>query len=190
MWDIRRCKLKDVFLLQDLSVQTYYDTYKGSITKEDMTKHLADAFGTRKLVEELKNPNSVFYFAYWDRELVGYIKLNFEEAQTDLKDRNSLEIERFYVIKKFQRRKIGSKLMEKALEVAKEEDKDYIWLDVWEKNHKAQRFYRYAGFHIFGKHPFQMGSKTETALLMRRDLMEKTDTHEDKVYGPYNGYGI
>lgn len=190
MWNVRRCKLRDIFLLQDLSVQTYYDTFKGSTTREEMHKYLDENFGTRKLMDELRDSNSFFYFAYWDKELVGYMKLNLAPSQTDIKDEDSLEIERFYVVKRFQRKKIGSKLMEMAIEVAKELNKNYLWLGVWEENHKAQRFYRYAGFKFFGKNPFKMGDRTQTNLLMRKDLMVKWDEDPGTVYGPTNSYGV
>jgi ribosomal protein S18 acetylase RimI-like enzyme len=177
-------------VLQELSVQTYYDTFKKTSDRKDMQQYLDTAFPTRKLMDELKNPNCLFYLAYWDSELVGYMKLNLEEAQTDVKDPDALEIERFYVLKWFQRNKIGSRMMEKALEVAKEYKKSYLWLGVWEHNHKAQRFYQHAGFRVIGQHPFQMGSKMETDLLMRKDLMEQAAKPPAGGLGPGNSYGL
>lgn len=191
MWDIRRCKGKDVFLLQEMSVQTYYETFGGSSTIEDMQQYLDGAYNTRKLMDELKNPNTLFFFALWDGELAGYMKLNLPQAQSDINDPESMEIERFYIAKRFQRKKLGSKLMGKAMEVAREQNKTYLWLGVWENNYRAQRFYRKMGFQIFGKHPFQMGSKTETDLLMRKDLTAGTGESPDFHYGSNgNGYGL
>lgn len=190
MWNIKECRPKDVFLLQEIAVHTYYDTFKRTSTREDMQRYLDQAFHSRKLMDELKNPLIRYYFAYWDQELVGYMKLNLGEAQTDLQDPDSLEIERFYVSKLFQRKRIGSRLMEKAISVAEELEKSFVWLGVWEMNHKAQKFYRQFGFEVFGKHDFLMGTRKETDLLMRNDLLEKSKNGRDTQTNPTNSYGF
>lgn len=190
MWNIRECKPKDVFLLQEIAVHTYYDTFKKTSNKEDIQRYLDHSFHTRKLMDELKNPLIHYFFAYWDQELVGYMKLNLGEAQSDLQDPESLEIERFYVSKLFQRKRIGSQLMEKAISVAKELEKNYVWLGVWEMNHKAQKFYRHFGFEVFGKHDFLVGSTKETDLLMRKDLIATTKDERSLDGNPSNSYGF
>jgi ribosomal protein S18 acetylase RimI-like enzyme len=39
--------------------------------------------------------------------------------------------------------------MNRCIEIAKEKDRAYIWLGVWEKNDKAIRFYERFGFKRF-----------------------------------------
>jgi len=41
-----------------------------------------------------------------------YLKLNFGESQTELKDNNALEIERIYVSKEFHGKSVGQLLYE------------------------------------------------------------------------------
>ena len=76
----------------------------------------------------------------------GYIKLNEYKAQTDIYDPRSLEIERIYVTKEFQGKGLGSALMNKAIDIAVTRKKSYVWLGVWERNHKAILFYKKKGF--------------------------------------------
>jgi ribosomal protein S18 acetylase RimI-like enzyme len=98
------------------------------------------------------------------------LKINRGEAQTEKKEDNSLEIERIYVLEKFQGRRVGQMLFQKAVEIAKLNQKDYIWLGVWEKNEKAIQFYLKNGFEVFDKHIFKLGVDLQTDLLMRLKL--------------------
>ena len=107
--------------------QTFFETFSQTNTEENMQKYLEESFSSNKLLEELDNPNSQFYFAKYNDEIVGYLKLNFGHSQTELNDNEALEIERIYVLKDFQGKKIGQKLYEKAVEVAKQ-NKSEIYL--------------------------------------------------------------
>jgi ribosomal protein S18 acetylase RimI-like enzyme len=114
--------------------------------------------------------HSNFYFLYADGELSGYIKLNEHKAQTDIYDPQSLEIERIYVQQESQGIGLGSALLRKAINIAETREKSYIWLGVWERNHKAIQFYKKNGFYEIGKHSFFMGEEEQTDYIMRKDL--------------------
>ena len=111
-----------------------------------MKKYLEEALSLQQLTKELNNPGSAFYFATKEGKVIGYLKINSGEAQTELKDSNALEIERIYVLKKFQKQYIGQLLYDIALRIAKDANYSYVWLGVWEKNEKAIAFYKKNGF--------------------------------------------
>jgi ribosomal protein S18 acetylase RimI-like enzyme len=136
-----------------------------------MKAYLEQAFSTEKLRGELSNSNSVFYFLYTDNKLSGYLKLNEYQAQTDIHDPQSLEIERIYVAKEWQGIGLGTILLNKAIEVANYRDKSYIWLGAWEENPKAILFYRKNGFYVTGRHSFFMGRDEQRDFIMRKDLL-------------------
>ncbi|MEZ4822031.1 MAG: hypothetical protein R2942_06240 [Ignavibacteria bacterium] len=46
----------------------------------------------------------------------------------------------------------------------------YIWLGVWENNHRALSFYKKHGFVEFDKHVFRYGNDDQTDLLMKFEL--------------------
>ena len=58
-------------------------------------------------------------------------------------------------------------MFEKSLEIAKEKSMNFIWLGVWEENHRAIKFYEKNGFKVFGKHKFVLGKDVQTDLLMK-----------------------
>ncbi|MBE7081622.1 MAG: GNAT family N-acetyltransferase [Clostridiales bacterium] len=167
---IETCTIKDITLLQELSINTYVQTFEKFNSKSIMNAYLNDAFNLEKLEKELLNSNSAFYFLYKDERLVGYLKVNDFPSQTDINDESSLEIERFYILSDFQGQGLGKFLMKKAIDIANEKNKKYVWLGVWEHNEKAKRFYKKEGFYKIGEHSFFMGDDEQTDYLMRKDL--------------------
>ncbi|MEM9361749.1 MAG: GNAT family N-acetyltransferase [Bacteroidota bacterium] len=167
---LKKVNLKDLAELREIAMLTFEETFAPDNTTEDMVKYLQDGFSTEKLKAELMDSNAQFYFASHHEKAIGYLKINTGESQTEIKDKNALEIERIYVLKEFQGKKIGQLLYDKAMEIAKAKKVEYIWLGVWEKNPRAIRFYEKNGFAEFGQHLFQLGSDLQTDLMMKLNL--------------------
>lgn len=106
-----------------------------------MNKYLDEVFSSANLSIELNDKKAEFYFAKLDDKVIGYLKLNFGESQTEIRDDNGLEIERIYVLKEFHGKNVGQLLYNKAIQIAREKNKDYVWLGVWEENPRAINFY-------------------------------------------------
>ena len=166
----RKINIDDLEELRNLSIQTFKETFEEVNTEEDMQKYLLENLSIEKLKSELENPNSEFYFAENNDEILGYLKLNFKDAQTEKLEENHFEIERIYVLKAFLGQKIGQILFDKAIEIGREKNLEYVWLGVWEENHRAIRFYGKNGFEIFGKHDFVLGEDIQTDLLMKMKI--------------------
>ncbi|WP_296618743.1 GNAT family N-acetyltransferase [Marivirga sp.] len=167
---IKKVSLKDIADLQKISRKTFFETYAVGNTEEDMLRYLNQEFTSEKLIAELNDPNSEFYFAILEGEIIGYLKVNFGQSQTDIKDDKSLEIQRIYVLKEFQGKKIGESLYQKAIEIANQKKLDYLWLGVWEENPNAIQFYEKIGFKAFDKHTFKLGEDIQTDIMMKQDL--------------------
>ena len=167
---IRKINIDDLEALRNLSIQTFKETFEEVNTEEDMQKYLDENLSIEKLKSELENPNSEFYFAENNDEILGYLKLNFKDAQTEKVEEYYFEIERIYVLKAFLGQKIGQILFDKAIEIGREKNLEYVWLGVWEENHRAIRFYGKNGFEIFGKHDFVLGEDVQTDLLMKMKI--------------------
>ena len=163
---IIKLNIIDLENLQKISITTFKETFEEVNTEEDMQKYLNENLNEEKLKSELENQNSEFYFAENNGEILGYLKLNFKDAQTEKVEENHFEIERIYVLKAFLGQKIGQILFDKAIEIGREKNLEYVWLGVWEENHRAIKFYEKNGFKIFGKHDFVLGEDLQTDLLM------------------------
>lgn len=167
LFTIENVNENEVEQLQSISRQTFSETFSGSNSKENMDKYLNENLSIQKLSEELNNESSHFFFIKDGERNIGYLKLNMGPSQTELKDERALEIERIYVIQEYQGKKVGQQLYEKAIQVAKEKKAQYVWLGVWEENHKAIQFYNKNGFEVFDKHVFVLGDEKQTDLMMR-----------------------
>jgi ribosomal protein S18 acetylase RimI-like enzyme len=167
---IREVTIDDIIELQKISRQTFSETFAASNTEANMTKFLETGYSMEKLETELKDPGSAFYFAVDNDHVIGYLKLNFGESQTELKDDHTVEIERIYVLKDYHGKHIGQLLYEKAIQVARQKNAEYIWLGVWEENPRAISFYRKNGFVEFDKHIFKLGDEEQTDIMMKLKL--------------------
>ena len=166
---IRRITISEVEALQKIGRKTFRETFEEVNSEEDMLKYEAESLSIEKLTQELENPDSEFYFAVKEGEILGYLKLNFDDAQTE-KVEEGYEIERIYVLKAFHGMKVGQILFEKALQIGQEKEMSSVWLGVWEENHRALRFYEKNGFEVFGKHDFVLGEDVQTDLMMKLAL--------------------
>ena len=167
---IQLAGIDEAGLLQNISVQTFTETFAAVNTAENMLAYIRDYLNIDRLRSELSNPDSAFYFAMQNDSIIGYLKLNFSGAQTELKDQQAVEIERIYVLQSFLGKGIGNLLLEYALKVAKQSNATYIWLGVWEENKRAIAFYKKNRFVAFDKHIFMLGNDAQTDIMMKREI--------------------
>lgn len=159
--------IEDLPQLQTIGRQTFSETFSAGNTEENLNKYLEEGFSVEKLSSELADQNTRFFFVKEDGQIIGYLKLNFGQSQTELKDDSALEIERIYVLQEFHGKKVGQILYDKVIEIAKESKLSYVWLGVWEENKRAISFYKKNGFVEFDKHIFKLGSDEQTDIMMK-----------------------
>jgi diamine N-acetyltransferase len=169
--NIKKCTLEDSCKLQEISYETFNETFKDQNSPENMIAYLEQAFNLKQLEKELSTISSQFFFVYIDDEVAGYLKVNTNDAQSEKMGDESLEIERIYIRSKFQKHGLGKYLINKAIEIAVHENKREIWLGVWEKNEHAIAFYKNMGFVQTGGHSFYMGDEEQTDFIMTKTLI-------------------
>lgn len=168
---LHRCTANDLPTLTKISRETFVTAFEKDNNPDDFAVYVAQAFSSKTLKEQLEDPDTLFYFVYDEHDvLVGYVKINQNEAQTELKEPTSVELERIYVLQQYQGKNIGSELLRKVIELAQTWKKRALWLGVWEHNPRAIRFYQRHGFVKFGEHPYFIGNDEQTDWLMRLQL--------------------
>jgi ribosomal protein S18 acetylase RimI-like enzyme len=170
MVTLRKVELDEAGLLLDFSKKTFYDFFAHLNEPANIEAYALVAFTPQKMQEELSNPNSEFYFAMLNGQVAGYLKLNFADAQTEFRDEKALEVERIYVSGEHHGKHIGRQFLNFAVDTAINRQLDYVWLGVWDHNHKAIGFYLHHGFEVFSSHEFLLGNDRQIDLLMRRML--------------------
>jgi diamine N-acetyltransferase len=169
--NIKKCTREDLRKLQEISYETFNETFKHQNSPENMNAYLEKAFNLKQLEEELSNIYSQFFFVYFNNEVAGYLKVNTNDAQSEEMGEESLEIERIYIKNEFQKNGFGKYLLNKAMEIAVERNKKKIWLGVWEKNENAIAFYKNMGFVQIGAHSFYMGDEEQMDFIMTKTLL-------------------
>ncbi|MFP7485103.1 GNAT family N-acetyltransferase [Priestia filamentosa] len=168
--NIKKCTFEDLRKLQEISYETFNETFKHQNSPENMEAYLEKAFNLEQVERELSNTSSHFFFVYVDNEIAGYLKVNTDEAQSEEMGDESLEIERIYIKNNFQKQGLGKYLFNKAIDMAIEHNKKKIWLGVWEKNENAFIFYKKMGFVQTGAHSFYMGDEEQVDFIMVKTL--------------------
>jgi ribosomal protein S18 acetylase RimI-like enzyme len=165
--NIRPATINDLSTLQSISRITFAETFAHLNSEANMRKYMEKDLSTKKLGNELMNSNSSFYLAVENGETIGYLKLNECEAGSDMNDTQSIEIERIYLLKSFHGQGFGKEMLDFAFSIARDRQKEVVWLGVWEKNHRAIAFYRKHGFAPHGTHIFRLGDEDQQDILMR-----------------------
>ena len=162
--EIRRINVDDVAALSALAKKTFYDTFTGTCTEEDMQGFLQKYYNENVLAKELENDLNFVFFIAVDNAVVGY--LHFKEAYDsfeEVKKYKALELKRLYILKTHHGKGIAQILMDYYLNFAVENNFELVWLGVWEHNIRAQKFYEKYGFVNAGfTHDFPIGNTPQT----------------------------
>lgn len=165
---IRRANPSDAGLLTELGARTFEETFAADNNEEDMAAYLAASFNVAQQMAELNDSASTFFIAEVEGHAAGYAKLQAGEPAPEVEGAKAVELVRLYVSREWLGRGVGEALMRACVEEARRAGHETIWLGVWERNGRAQAFYRKWNFRAIGEHVFQLGSEAQTDILMER----------------------
>jgi hypothetical protein len=169
---IRPVDIKDLETLVRLSQKTFYDAFASQNKQEDIEQYIRENLSAKQLEEELIDNQNNFFFILLDDVPVGYMKLRSGFSDDQPKGLHAVELQRLYVVNEYQNLKLGYTLIQYAINFARNEGYEAIWLGVWEKNSKAIRFYQREGFTQYATHSFLLGNDLQIDWLMKLDLRQ------------------
>ena len=149
---IRRARPEDAEPLTDLAYRTFWDAFAHhpKNAPDDLSFYMRQAFSIDQITAELADSKNIFQIAEIDGELAGYSKLILDNIEPGVTAERPVELSRLYSHQKYLGKGVGQTLMNACFERAKRDDRDVMWLGVWEFNPRAQRFYEKNGFRIVG----------------------------------------
>jgi len=153
----------DLELLVDLGRSTFFETFEGTCTDQDMQLFLDTSYHPKKVASELAGEHSTFLIIEDSEGPAGYSRLLGESAQR-------VELVRFYMDKRAIGTGAAHKLMQHSLDLASERGYSEICLGVWEKNFRAQRFYEKWGFAKTCEKVFMVGADPQVDWQYERRL--------------------
>ena len=172
---IRRDVADDEKLIAELSAITFFDTFKGTCTDDDMQGFIKDYFSIEQVEKELQDNDDFYFIAFINGNPAGYIRMKEEVSDVEIINKHrGIELKRIYVLKEYHSKKIGAALMNFALDFATEKNYELIWLGVWEHNERARAFYNKFGFEDSGvMHPFPIGNTPQTDVWLYRFIEQR-----------------
>ena len=167
---VRPADASDAEILLALGARTFAETFAADNTAEDMDAYLSSAFSTARTAAELADKESTFFIAEVEGEAAGYAKLRSGAPPECVTGENPVELARLYVGEEWLGRGVGQALMQRCVDEARRAGARTMWLGVWERNWRAQAFYRKWGFRAVGEQVFLLGSDAQLDWLMERAL--------------------
>ena len=168
---VRRATIDDAGLLADLGARTFYDTFAADNTPEDMAAYLSASFSPSLQAKEIADPDTVLLVAEIDGIAAGYAKLQLTAPPPCVTGHNPVELSRLYVSSALIGSGVGAAIMEACMSEANRAGSETMWLGVWEKNERAQAFYKRWGFQVVGEHVFLLGSDAQRDLIMQKGIL-------------------
>ena len=159
---IQKLEAKDAGLLSEVALKAYSDHYL-ELWYDNGQWYKERSFSVERLADELADSNAVFYLAYYNDRPVGFLKLNINAPLPGAEDKNALELERIYLNKEAAGKGIGTELVELTFRIARENNKELVWLKAMDTSEGPIAFYERMGFKITGTHQLKHA-------LMREEL--------------------
>ncbi|HXL57232.1 MAG TPA: GNAT family N-acetyltransferase [Chitinophagaceae bacterium] len=155
--EIKRIGVADVALLSDVATRAYSDHYT-HLWYDGGKWYIEKSFSAENLIHELEDINAWFFIIYYNKEAVGFLKLNINTPLPSEENTNALELERIYLTKAVTEKRIGKYLLEHIFKIAKEKNKKLVWLKVMDSSTGAIQFYKKMGFEICSTYqlPFEI----------------------------------
>jgi ribosomal protein S18 acetylase RimI-like enzyme len=167
---IRRATVADAAALAEFGARTFFETFSADNTAENMAVHLELAWAPALQRAEILDPTWDTLLAESGGLLAGFAQLAADHAPACVATVRPIELKRFYVDKSWQGQGMARKLMDAVVSQARARGAQELWLGVWERNERAQAFYRKCGFEKVGAQIFVVGTDPQTDHVMLREL--------------------
>jgi ribosomal protein S18 acetylase RimI-like enzyme len=170
---IRRGRAAQAELLAELGARTFSETFAPDNSAEDMAAYIASAFSPEQQAAELADPRATFLIAETgetNKVAAGYARIRCGDVPQEITGEKPIELVRLYVSRESLGSGVGAALMQACIDEVMQQGYKTLWLGVWERNGRAQAFYRKWNFHEVGTHVFQLGDDPQTDILMQRSI--------------------
>lgn len=165
---IRTAVLADAAALAELGNVTFTETFGHLYTPENLASHLRRVHSEAAHSAMLRDPDTCVWLAEDEGgRAVGYAVACRCRLPVENLEPGAGELKQIYVRASHQKHRLGSKLMEVALEWL-EQRYSPLYVGVWTGNPGAQRLYSRYGFEQAGEYAFQVGEHFDRDFIFRR----------------------
>jgi GNAT superfamily N-acetyltransferase len=177
---VRHAQPEDAATLSAFGRRVFHDTFAPLNNPADLAAYLDSAYTEQRQLAEILDPAVVTLMLELEGTLVAFAQLRSAATGDGVPGQRPVELWRFYVDPAWHGKGVATTFMDAVEEAARARGADTLWLGVWEKNIRAQAFYRKCGFTAVGSHIFVVGTDPQRDLVMSKALTYATEV-PDKV---------
>lgn len=168
--DLRLALPDDAEALAELGRRSFCDKFAHLYRPEDLAAFLAQAHAPEKVAAEIADPAMRIMLACDEAgELAGFCKLALRCGWPEhARAASAIELKQLYTDPARTGRGIGARLMDWALDAAREHGAGEIQLSVFSDNPGAQKFYARYGFEKVADIHFMVGAQRDAEFLYAR----------------------
>jgi GNAT superfamily N-acetyltransferase len=172
---LRVADANDALCIGVVGTQVFLDTYAPAGIRPTLAREVLDHFSTAAIAALLRNPATAFVVAEASGHLLGFVQWTRGAAQALVQADNAVELDRLYVLPRFNGRGIGTQLLRHAETRAATQGASTLWLTAWVGNHHALAFYAHRGYQDLGAtmYRFQDEQFENRVLARRLDALSK-----------------
>jgi diamine N-acetyltransferase len=167
---VRRATLADAAALTRFGRRVFEQTFEAGNDPTDLSSYLDSAYIEARQQEELADPGIDTLLLEADEALIAFAQLRDGPQGTGVTGPRPIELWRFYVDFEWHGRGAAQLLMTAVEDAARARGGSTLWLGVWERNVRAQAFYRKQGFTVVGSQIFTLGTDPQRDLVMAKEV--------------------
>ena len=153
---IRQATFEDRVFIRSVSERTWPSTYGHIISQEQIEFMLDWMYSDKSLAEQFAKGHQ-FYIAALNGDEIGFCSVSAEPDDDEDNVQKAHKLNKLYVLPSAHGTGAGKALLNKAIEVAKSEGSDSIFLQV-NKHNNAYTFYLKNGFVKEAEFKFDIGN--------------------------------
>lgn len=167
---IRHATPDDAAALSAFGRRVFTTTFGADNDPDDLRAYLDEAYAPDVQAREIADSAMTTLLACAADAWHGFAQVRVAEVPACVPDPTALEIWRLYVDPAWHGRGVAAALMAAACADIVRRGGRSAWLGVWERNARAQAFYRKQGFTPVGSHTFVLGRDVQTDEIWMRRL--------------------
>lgn len=169
---LRACSTADAPLLSLVACAAFLEAFAGFLDAQDILAHCEKNNSPAAFEKYLTQSGGQSWLAEAEPgdAPVGYFLCCEPEMPEGIAQPGDYELKRIYLLHRYHGTGVGPALMNKAIEVAQQMDRNRLLLGVNAQNARAIAFYKKMGFEIIGERYFTVGATTHFDYVMGRSL--------------------
>jgi ribosomal protein S18 acetylase RimI-like enzyme len=160
----------DAPALAAFGAKTFLETFGHLYPPEDKEFFLGQRFSLERTLQDIRDPARVMTMVYRGDDLVAFLDCGPLTLPVESPESDALELYRLYLDETQKGTGLAHRLMDMALNWARDKQASALYLGVWSQNERAKRLYAKYGFEIVGAYHFKVGNTLDDERIMRLGL--------------------